>query len=289
VKDDNPGILAARADERDCRSNSLAAGFPPVSDGGKELLAFHNETALELRIMRKSYLVFFVLVASLVGCVPVDSLNPFYTDRNVIFDSALLGKWTTGNPDDGFVRFDRGDNDAYRMVFAGRNAAGELEELVFQVHLISLGGEKYLDVTANQVKGPGQYLFHTDPAKKGSRFEPALQPIGDGLFLEVIGPTPGKGSSQELQVKVLPAHTIYKVILNEKTLSLEFLDEQWVEEAIKKKQLQVRHLEAKSENSTDWVLSGSTAELQQFIVQHADDPGAFSSGTPLSKVEDKIE
>jgi hypothetical protein len=219
----------------------------------------------------------------------VDSLNPFYRDRNVIFDAALLGKWANSNPDDGFVRFDRGEEDAYRMVVMGTNPSGEKGEVVLQAHLISLGGEKYLDVTANQVKGPGQYLFRTDPAKKGSRFEPALQSIGNGLFLEVIGPVPGKGSSQELQVKVLPSHLIFKVTLNEKTLSLAFLDEEWVEEAIKKKQLQVRHLEAKSETSTGWVLSGSTAELQQFIVQHADDPGAFSSGMALSKVEQKTE
>lgn len=166
--------------------------------------------------MNKRCLVLFVLLACLTGCVPVDSLNPLYTDTNVIFDPALLGRWASSNPDDGFLRFDRGEENSYRMVFAQKNASGELVESVFQAHLVSLGGEKYLDITASQLKTAGQYLFRTDPARKGSRFAPVLQEIGDSVYIEVLGPTPGKGSSQELQVKVIPAHEISKIVLNER-------------------------------------------------------------------------
>ncbi|HEY2391490.1 MAG TPA: hypothetical protein VGK22_09975 [Candidatus Angelobacter sp.] len=39
-----------------------------------------------------------------------------------------------------------------------------------------------------------------------------------------------------------------------------------------------------SSGSQSWVLSDSTAELEQFVVHHADDPGAFDNGMSLKKV-----
>ncbi|HEY2170629.1 MAG TPA: hypothetical protein VGJ30_13445 [Candidatus Angelobacter sp.] len=236
--------------------------------------------------MSKRYLVFFALLACLTGCVPVDSLNPLYTDKNVIFDPALAGKWVSGNPEDGVLRFDRGEEDAYQMVFTQKTASGHSQETVYVAHLVSLGGEKYLDVSPKQFDGTAQqYLFRTDGSKKGSMFRPVLERISDGIYLEVQGPIPGKGNSQELQLKLRSSHWIFKVYLSEKTLSLSYLDQQWVEEAIKKKLLQAEHLKARSENSAQWLLSGSTAELQQFVVQHADDPGAFTGGIAMSKIE----
>jgi hypothetical protein len=235
---------------------------------------------------KKKHLVLFVLVVCLTGCVPVDSLNPLYSDKNVLFDPALLGKWVSNDPDEGFLRFDRADEDAYQMVMASKSGTGLMQETVFIAHLVNLGGEKYLDVSPRQFEGkPQQYMFRTDGSKKGSMFRPVLERISDGIYLEVQGPAAGKGNAQELQLRLRPAHWIFKVYLSEKTLSLSHLDQQWVEEAIKKKLLQAEHLKARSENSTGWVLSGSTAELQQFVVQHADDPGAFSSGVAMSKVQ----
>jgi hypothetical protein len=239
-----------------------------------------------MALMTKRYLVLLALMACLTGCVPVDCINPLYTDKNVIFDPALLGKWVSANPEEGVLRFDRAEEGAYQMVITQKTPSDHSTETVYLAHLVSLGGEKYLDVSPTQFDGTAQqYLFRTDGSKKGSMFRPGLERISDGVYLEVRGPTPGKGNSQELQLKLRSAHWICKVYLNEKTLSLSYLDQQWVEEVIKKKLLQAEHLKARSENSAEWLLSGSTAELQQFVVQHADDPGAFSGGTAMSKIE----
>lgn len=237
--------------------------------------------------MRKTYVTLLSLVVLwLTGCVPVDSLNPLYNGKNVIFDPSLVGKWGSSNPDDGNLRFVRAEEDAYQMVMTGKTPSGLMGETVFTAHLVSLGGEKYLDIEPRQFDGSSQmYLFRTDPAKKGSRFEPALEQIGSGIYMEVSGPNPGKGTSQELQVKIRPAHWIFKVYLTEKSLSLSYLDREWVEEQIDKKLLQARHLKTRDEDGQSWVLSGSSAELQQFVVQHADDPGAFSAGMAMSKIE----
>lgn len=233
--------------------------------------------------MRKGYWLLIVLLACLTGCVPVDALNPFYTDKNVIFDPGLAGTWVGSNPEEGSLRFIRTTEDAYQMIITERTSSGDLEESIYSAHLISLGGEKYLDVTGGHLPNQTQTsLFSMNASKKGAKFEPALREVGGGFYLEVLGPTPGKGGTQELQVKLHPAHWILKIVLSEKTLSLSFLDREWVAEQIRKRLIQAEHLKA---DDQAWVLSGSTAELQQFVVQHADDPGAFDGAGVLTKVE----
>jgi hypothetical protein len=43
--------------------------------------------------MNKRYVVLLALLACLTGCVPVDSLNPLYTEKDTVFDESLLGEW----------------------------------------------------------------------------------------------------------------------------------------------------------------------------------------------------
>ena len=99
-----------------------------------------------MALMNKRYLVLLALVACLTGCVPVDCINPLYTDRNVIFDPTLVGKWVSGNPEDGVLRFDRAEEGAYQMVITQKTASGHSQESVYVAHLVSLGGEKYLEI-----------------------------------------------------------------------------------------------------------------------------------------------
>src|ERR1700736_796044 len=101
--------------------------------------------------MRITYAALLALVlAFLTGCVPVDSLNPLYTGKNVIFDPSLVGKWATSNPNDSKIRFDRAEEDTYQMVLEGKSTSGLQGEAVFTAHLVSLGGEKYLDIEPRQ-------------------------------------------------------------------------------------------------------------------------------------------
>jgi hypothetical protein len=242
--------------------------------------------------MNPRYLILLALLVCLTGCItPIEMLNPLYNGKDVLFDPNLVGMWGTGDPNDATVRFARSEgDDGYEMVVTTKNSSGEPSVDVFSAHLVSLGGETYLDASPRQITGHAQqYTFRTDPEKKGSKFEPTLERIDEGIYLEVVGPNPGKGSSQELQVTLRTAHIFYKAKISEKSLALSQLEEEWIREAIKKKMLQARHLKARNGDGIAWVLSGPTAELQQFIVHHADDPGAFTSTAALSKVEQKTE
>ncbi|HET8891602.1 MAG TPA: hypothetical protein VFQ41_22065, partial [Candidatus Angelobacter sp.] len=63
--------------------------------------------------MNKKHLVLLALLACLTGCVPVDSINPLYTDKDVVFDESLLGEWVGMDANEkGGMKFIKEGNDA---------------------------------------------------------------------------------------------------------------------------------------------------------------------------------
>jgi hypothetical protein len=81
----------------------------------------------------------------LSGCIP--SVNPYYTDEDVVFDKRLLGEWqekdTNGEPE--IWKFEKFGNDAFRLTTTDRN--GKRGE--FNAHLFKLRHELFLDLIAS--------------------------------------------------------------------------------------------------------------------------------------------
>src|SRR5262245_41763896 len=91
-------------------------------------------------------LITAVVAAALTGCI-LTSVYPFYTDKDLVFDQALLGKWS--KPADGETwQFDKEGTNAYRLsVISGGKTN------VIQAHLLKLEDARYLDLFSPQVEG----------------------------------------------------------------------------------------------------------------------------------------
>lgn len=226
-----------------------------------------------------------VVALLIAGCVPVDSLNPIYTEKNVIFDSALLGEWAGDNPDEGVLRIERAGDNAYQLLITERTDGSWMRESVYDAHLVSLGGEQYLDLQPRQLQASDAAKLNVVFLKSGLRLQPSLLDIGGGLFLE-FGAGAKKDKAQEIEIKLRSAHWIMKVEQDHGILRLAYLDDEWLKNEIKRGSLVVAHTRAKGESADKWVLTGSTAELQQFVVGQADREGAFSGGITLKKQKD---
>ncbi len=97
-----------------------------------------------------------VSVAALLlsGCIP--SLNPFYTDKDVVFDPRLLGEWQMKESSDEpqLWKFERGDDKAYKLTVIEKDSKrGE-----FNAHLFKLKQEFFLDLI------PGNCEYATNQA-----------------------------------------------------------------------------------------------------------------------------
>jgi len=89
--------------------------------------------------MRNNRVILFVaVVAVFCGCIP--SLHPLYTDEDLIFDEALIGRWT--DEDEASWEFSKVNEKKYELI----HTDGEGNKGEFKAHLAKIGGEMFLDL-----------------------------------------------------------------------------------------------------------------------------------------------
>lgn len=186
---------------------------------------------------------FFYLLAALLGsCVPVASLHPLYTEKDVVFDEKLLGTWEDPN-ESGNWEFKRGDGkeNAYRLILSGKDN----EKGLFIAHLVKLNDKLFLDAC------PAPWE-QQDPNKIEWAF--------NTLFL-------------------IPAHTFIKINSIEPQLKMQITDDDGMKELLKADPNAIKH-EFLDDRP---VLTGSTKELQAFVLKYADDKRVFGDEGVLNR------
>ncbi|MEO7673074.1 MAG: hypothetical protein ABIU09_03230 [Pyrinomonadaceae bacterium] len=96
--------------------------------------------------------VIFTCFLCLTSCVP--SLNPIYTEQDVVFDATLLGPWTDQESSETWDFTSDGDK-AYKLVYTDDD--GKKGE--FKAHLFKIADETYLDLEPVKAAAP-QNDFH---------------------------------------------------------------------------------------------------------------------------------
>lgn len=138
-----------------------------------------SEENLDLRgtKMKIRKIIFYLLAVILGGCVPVMSLHPLYTEKDIIFEDKLLGTWIEDNNDTTweFERFVQDPNHnfelvakpplelnkTYLLIFTSNK---EKEKGSFFAHLVELNGKRFLDVYPSEyplgVKDPNKFYIY---------------------------------------------------------------------------------------------------------------------------------
>jgi len=86
------------------------------------------------------------LALALTGCVAT-SVYPFYFEKDVVFEAALVGDWKKADQPDEHWRFEQASGLGYRITSesGGKTA-------VYQGHAFKLQGQTFLDLTTTQWK-----------------------------------------------------------------------------------------------------------------------------------------
>jgi hypothetical protein len=98
--------------------------------------------------MKKRNLVLIAAVAVLLAaCIP--SVNPFYTDKDVVFETRLLGTWQEKDKTDEpqVWKFEEGKNKAYKLTVTEK----EGKQGEFEAHLFKLKQQYFLDIVATEI------------------------------------------------------------------------------------------------------------------------------------------
>jgi hypothetical protein len=184
--------------------------------------------------------LFYLLAALLGGCLPVMSLHPFYTEKDVIFEEKLLGKWMDDpNSPHSIWQFYRSEepNNAYNLVFSD----DEGKKGSFVAHLVRLKSRLFLDVYPSEPPWEIE-----DPNKVELPY--------NSLFL-------------------IPAHTFIKINFSGPQLKMWLTNEDEMEKLIKEEPNAVKHTFIEDR----LILTAPTKELQSFVLKYADDKRVFKS------------
>ena len=112
--------------------------MPIFGIGVRHKIGIYFGKGLEMKMKK---VLFYLLAAVIGGCVP--SLHPLYTDKDVVFDDALLGKWESdaSNDPNWVWQFDKGTNNSYDLTLTDKEGKGK-----FIVYLVRLDKMQFLDL-----------------------------------------------------------------------------------------------------------------------------------------------
>lgn len=164
--------------------------------------------------MNKRCLALIVLLACLAGCVPVDSLNPLYTDKDIVFDQSLLGTWV--GPDNGkdgdleISALDDNGKHVYVLTMTDTNGSSEDRVLVYHGRLVKLGGHLFMDLVPEKWEARNDsYSLQMKSDKTGTSLEPRLLKLGISAYMEFGDGSPTDGGKIDAHLR--RAHWFVKI------------------------------------------------------------------------------
>lgn len=189
--------------------------------------------------MKNNVLLLVFLV--LVGCVP--SWNPLYTEKDLVFNPALVGTWTPAD-----AKQDSKESWAFTK-----------------------GGDKVY------------HLQHLDEEGRKARFEARLLKLKEQQFLDLYLARIEDDDvklNDLARFSILPAHIFLKVEQIEPALKIAAMNPEWMKEFLKKHPDAIAHRVVNAENIA---LTASTGELQKFVLDHLNDKEFFGGPVELRR------
>jgi len=175
------------------------------------------------------------------GCVP--SWNPFYTDKDLVFDPTLVAAW---KPTEGPAEspetwaFTRASDRSYQLLHTDE----EKRQATFDVRLFRLNNQRFIDLYLTRIEG-------------------------DGLKVNAWA-----------GVSLVPAHILLKVEQIEPTLKLAAMNPDWLKKHLQQRPDAIAH-RVMADGSL--VLAATTADLQKFILAHLADDEFFGGPMELKR------
>jgi hypothetical protein len=223
---------------------------------------------------RKSWLL-LVLIALLTGCMPVDSLNPWYTDKDLVFDEALLGDWKWSN-DKGVLSFIEYVTDIKPHLYSIEMVEDNGSKTEYRAHLFEIQGHRFLDVVPETWEARSDsYALHVTATNQGAKVEPHLLRLGAAAYLEFSNAT-GSGDGVNLRAQLRPAHWLFHVKSDGKKMKLDSIDDDDLRKLIEPGKIHVGNAILGQGSNKNLVLTAETKELQRFVLEHVNDEAVFS-------------
>ena len=172
--------------------------------------------------------------AAVLFCSCIPSVNPFYTDKDVVFDARLLGEWQDKDKKDNpeVWKFEKSGDQAYLLTVTEKKDKQD-KQGKFDARLFKLKQELFLDLI------PGDCDYATNQADL----------VASAMF---------------------PGHLLVRVPQIEPELKLAFFDFDWLKKFLEKNpRALAHHAEGKTgKDDGRLLLTAGTRDLQRFVLKH---------------------
>jgi hypothetical protein len=198
--------------------------------------------------MKTQILIIILFLAFLLNACVIKSLNPFYTEKDVVYKKELVGSWIDNDSSKwtiGQYTFSKGWNqgdsldNSYRIQYMGN----EGNKAIFNAHIFKLNNEYYLD----------------------------FFPLISDFFK----------NDEVITSHLLPTHSVAKLeIRNNSNVTIRWFNEDWLKNLFNENRIKIAHqiVKTQDDNLGDfYVLTASTDELQKFILKFGNEPRAFDN------------
>jgi len=185
--------------------------------------------------------ILLLCVVTLAGCVP--SWNPFYTDKDLVVDPALVGTWRP-------VEAKESSKETWEFLKAGdklyqlAQTDEEGRKATFDARLFKLNGHLFLDLYLTKIEG-------------------------DNLKANAWA-----------SISLVPAHLLLKVEQIEPALKLAAMNPDWMQKHLKQHPETLAH---RVVSDGDIVLAAGTDELQKCVLAHLDETEFFGGAMEMKR------
>ena len=201
--------------------------------------------------MNTKKFLFYLLAALLGGCVPVLSLHPLYTDKDIVYEEKLLGTWIDDkDPNDKTIwQFSKADKPekAYKLIFSDNKD----KKGAFIAHLVKLQDKLFFDVYPSEPQGEQQ--------------DPNTIKWPYNFFLAI------------------PCHTFLKIDSVEPNLTMRMTDDEKMKELFREEPNATEHTTIEDKP----LLTAPTEKLQAFALKYAEDDRVFTGEIVLNRKKSK--
>lgn len=150
------------------------------------------------------------------------------------------------------------------------------ENLIFKPGLVGTWGEKQHEKDLEELwifKKSGDNSYRLILKEKDSEdgvFEAHLFKLGKYMFLDLYPEEPVTGMDF-YKMHVIPAHSFIRVSVEGHVLRLAFFDLDWLEKNLEQNKVKIKH----ERRDDTIVLTASTRELQEFVLNHVEEAFKF--------------
>jgi len=169
---------------------------------------------------RRQILLVFGMALLVAGCV-VPSLHPLFTEKDLVFDPALVGTWAEEDQEETWIFLKSGDK-AYDLIHTAQGLP-----VKYQAHLGRLGEFRFLDVYPREPEVKNDfYKLHLIPVHTFWR----IWMEGDLLRIAMLDPDWLKNMIAQKKVKIAHERLENRILLTASTQKLQKFVLQYAED-----------------------------------------------------------